>query len=77
MDEELINRLKEATIDCPDCESVEDDQYCTTCLHQGGNGVIHVLNFLKENIFLLDKEKSYIWIATRNGFELQKKGENK
>ena len=56
-DEEALEHL---TVDCPECESMEDDQYtCTTCWSEGGNGKIRVPEFLKENYpeLLLRRQK--------------------
>jgi len=48
--EEILNKIMILTVDCPDCQCVEDDQYtCTTCWCQGGYGTINVFDWLKEN----------------------------
>lgn len=51
LEEEIENRIRSAirdiTIDCPDCEYMEDEQYtCTTCWHEGGNGTINITEYL-------------------------------
>ncbi len=48
--DEIIDRISNLYIDCPDCESIilDDDQYqCTTC---GGGSRINVLTWVKEQI---------------------------
>jgi len=44
INEEILNRLDELWIDCPDCENMGmDDEYtCTTCWSTGGDGQINV-----------------------------------
>jgi hypothetical protein len=49
--EEIIDRinstLRDLTIDCPECEGMEDDQYtCTTCWCEGGDGKIRVSEYI-------------------------------
>ena len=50
--EEILDRVTEAIrylyIDCPDCESMtDDDQYtCTTCWQEGGNGRLNVSDYV-------------------------------
>jgi hypothetical protein len=45
---EVQERLYGAQVDCPECESMEDDQYtCTTCWCEGGNGRLRVSEYLK------------------------------
>ena len=51
INDEIIDRinysLRDITIDCPECESMEDDQYtCTTCWYEGGNGKIRISEYL-------------------------------
>jgi hypothetical protein len=51
LEEEIRNRvlraISDVQIDCPDCESMDDDQYtCTTCWCEGGNGRLYVNKFL-------------------------------
>jgi len=49
--DEILDRIKETTINCPDCEDFYgDEQYtCATCWCEGGQGKINVYNWLKEN----------------------------
>jgi len=58
MDEELLDRLRSLTIDCPECEDMySDDQYtCTTCWCMGGQGTINAFEYLSENPKLLTKK---------------------
>jgi hypothetical protein len=49
--EEIIDRinstLRDLTIDCPECEGMEDDQYtCTTCWCEGGDGKIRISEYI-------------------------------
>tara|TARA_R110002126_G_scaffold89764_2_gene214308 strand:- start:794 stop:973 length:180 start_codon:yes stop_codon:yes gene_type:complete len=54
-EDEILEQLKEATIECPECQHIEDEQYtCTTCWSQGGNGRLSVFEYLKEHRSLLD-----------------------
>lgn len=44
----IIDRVSELTVTCPECENIllDDDQYqCTTC---GGQCKINVLNWVKD-----------------------------
>jgi rRNA maturation endonuclease Nob1 len=53
---EIIDRIKHLTIDCPECENIihSDDQYqCGTC---GGGATIYVMDWVKNN---LNEEKTY------------------
>jgi uncharacterized C2H2 Zn-finger protein len=46
---EIVNRIGELYIDCPECESIDDEQYaCQTC---GGYplGKLNVLTYLLKN----------------------------
>jgi len=47
----ILTKIKNIEIDCPECESMsDDDQYtCTTCWSEGGYGKINVFDWLKEN----------------------------
>lgn len=51
MDSEIIDRIKELTIECPECESMwSDEQYqCGTCGGAGAGNYINVYEWLKEN----------------------------
>ncbi len=50
MNTEIVESIKDLSIDCPDCQWVEDDQYCcTTCWCQGGYGKINIVNYLKDH----------------------------
>ena len=46
MEKEILDRIEDVTIDCPECEHVyNDDQYsCATCWCQGGQGKIKVMD---------------------------------
>lgn len=49
IDEEIMHRLKELDIDCPECDHMEDEQYyCTTCGCEGGHGIINVYDYFEE-----------------------------
>lgn len=49
IEQEVMNRIYDLEVDCPECESMEDDQYhCTMCGNQGGYGRLNVHDFLKE-----------------------------
>ena len=38
------------SVDCPECEYINDDQYqCTTCDCGGGHGKISIKEYIKEN----------------------------
>lgn len=48
MEDEILERIGQLYIDCPECESYldADEQYqCTIC---GSNGKINVLDYLKQ-----------------------------
>lgn len=47
----ILQEIKSIEIDCPDCESMgDDDQYtCTVCWCEGGNGKINLYEWLKEH----------------------------
>lgn len=48
MEEEILNRINQLVIDCPECEYIfhSDDQYqCNTC---GSSGKINVIEYLNE-----------------------------
>lgn len=48
--DEIRSRMNDLIIKCPECECMNDDQHtCTTCLCQGGNGIIHITPFLIDN----------------------------
>ncbi len=52
----IIEKLKLLSIDCPQCQDVKNDEYdCTICHNIGGNGLIKVFDYLKENKEILDK----------------------
>lgn len=57
---EILNQIKRLLVDCPDCESMsDDDQYtCTTCWCEGGNGKIKVIEWIDENWDEIRKEAS-------------------
>lgn len=59
IEEEIIEKLDDTYIDCPDCEWMySDEQYtCTTCWCEGGHGKLHVLTYIKENPEFLNKVK--------------------
>jgi len=47
---EIIERISDLSVSCPECENIihDDDQYqCGTC---GGSARIHVLNWIKERV---------------------------
>lgn len=47
---EIIDRISNLTVDCPECESIihSDEQYqCGTC---GGGGVIFVMSWIKDEL---------------------------
>lgn len=45
---EIIDRISSLTIDCPECENMDDEQYqCGTC---GGGSRISVLDWMKNEI---------------------------
>ena len=48
MNEEILKRIKLLEIDCPECESIFDDEqyYCSTCGCEGGLGRINVYRHL-------------------------------
>lgn len=51
IEDEIVNRIKEQLryidVDCPECESIGDDQYqCCTCGYGGGNGKIDVIDYI-------------------------------
>lgn len=47
---EIIKNVIIDCLDCPDCQWVDDYQYCyTTCWCQGGNGKIDVVSYLKDH----------------------------
>ena len=50
-DDEILERFKKLTIDCPDCEFMyDDDQYqCAICGCEGGQGKINVFQYLTEH----------------------------
>lgn len=51
IEEEILEKIKDLLVECPECESIEDDEYtCTTCW---SNGQINVFKYLKENKGLL------------------------
>jgi hypothetical protein len=52
---EVLDRIKDLYIECPECESMySDDQYtCTTCWYEGGGGRLNVYQYLKENTNLI------------------------
>ena len=56
MQNEIVEAIKSAEIDCPDCEYMSsDDQYtCTTCWCQGGNGKLNVFDYIKANREILN-----------------------
>jgi hypothetical protein len=52
IEREILDRIevviRDLTIDCPECEYMEDDQYtCTTCWCEGGNGKLRVSDYIK------------------------------
>ena len=51
LQDDILERIKKASIDCPDCEyQNEDDQYtCVTCWCVGGNGKLNVFEYIKEH----------------------------
>lgn len=53
---EILDRIKELRIDCPDCEYVySDDQYtCAICWCEGGQGKLNAFDYLKDHKELLD-----------------------
>lgn len=59
----LLKIIKEETlysknIICPDCQSIEDDQYtCTSCWQQGGNAEINVHYLIKDAYQILFENK--------------------
>lgn len=57
LQEEILRNIKSVYVDCPDCESVYDDeQYtCTTCWCEGGHGKINVFEWLKNHPEVLTK----------------------
>jgi len=49
---EILDRISDTvhrlTIDCPECESMDDDQYtCTTCWCEGGSGKLKIAQYIK------------------------------
>lgn len=45
----IIDRIGDLTINCPECENIDDEQYqCGTCGCGGGQGTINVLQWVKE-----------------------------
>lgn len=53
---EIIDRISNLYIDCPECENIidSDDQYqCTTC---GGGSRINVLDWITKEIKQYDKK---------------------
>ena len=55
-DENILDEIGEFYIDCPECTYSDDDGYqCGTCGCGGGNGRIHVLSWIKENIKKLEQ----------------------
>lgn len=53
-EKEIVSRIEELEIDCPECEYMySDEQYtCTTCWCQGGGGRINVLSWITDNPIL-------------------------
>lgn len=50
---EVESRIIKATIDCPYCYAMEDEQYtCTMCWCTGGNGQINIFEYMKDNPLL-------------------------
>ena len=47
---EIIDEMKLFRIHCPECSSVDDDQYqCCTCGCCGGQATISIMAFLQRN----------------------------
>lgn len=65
LQKEILSRIKNLTIDCPECEHMwSDDQYCcTTCWSQGGQGKLNVYNYLKDNQNIFSKDQKTIFIV--------------
>jgi len=58
LEEEIRDRLENTYIDCPECESIEDDQYqCTTCWCSGGNGRLSVIKAIKFLGYIKNKKR--------------------
>ena len=45
--EEIIRQIKSKYIDCPECESMDDQYQCTTCGGQGGDGLINIYEYVR------------------------------
>ena len=55
--ERVLTALSRLTVDCPECESMYDDQYqCGSCGAGSGNGKISVMDYLKENTGFKDDD---------------------
>lgn len=53
---EINYSLRDIKVDCPACKWMEDEQYtCTTCWHEGGNGTINAIEYLKDHPHLVEK----------------------
>ena len=55
LEEEIHSRVSNAlvgiSIECPDCEYMEDEQYtCTTCWCEGGNGRLNISKYINITI---------------------------
>lgn len=58
MDELVLEEIEELTVNCPECEFMDDDQYtCTTCWCQGGQGKINVLNWVLDNFYSINNSR--------------------
>lgn len=52
--DEIVDRIGDLRVNCPECENIDDDQYaCTTCW---GGGRINVLEWINEQIKPLTSE---------------------
>ena len=59
--ERILRALRNLSIDCPECESMEDFQYqCGTCGGSNGSSQINVLRYLRENPDIIKKDDDKI-----------------
>lgn len=56
IEQEIVDEIRQLEIICPDCADMySDDQYtCTTCWCEGGQGRINVIEWLKDNLNILE-----------------------